>query len=80
MVSTQPDAADPIVCPLLGLAGDRNTHATFPHPSHRCFAVDHPASPDARAQSARCLTRDFLACDRFRTHLDHLWQSAQASG
>jgi LysM repeat protein len=66
IVGNQPD---PPACPLLGLAADRRTHFTYPHPGHRCFAKGHPTTADARRQAAYCLSLDFATCDRYRAWL-----------
>jgi hypothetical protein len=65
MVSTELDGPDAPVCPLLGLAADRRSHFTYPHPGHRCFATEHPATTDARRQAAYCLSAGYAACDRY---------------
>lgn len=66
MTSFASDEPDPPACPLLGLAADRRSHFTFPHPGHRCFASKHPATTDANRQASYCLSVEFPACDRFR--------------
>jgi LysM domain len=66
MVSAELDVPDAPACPLLGLAVDRRTHYTFPHPGHRCFATQPPGTTDPDRQSAYCLSARFDACDRFR--------------
>jgi LysM repeat protein len=63
IVGNQPD---PPACPLLGLAADRRSRFTYPHPGHRCFAKGHPAAADARRQTTYCLSVDYPKCDRFR--------------
>lgn len=75
MVSIERDGPDAPACPFLGLAADRRSHFTFPHPGHRCLAGKHPAAIDARRQSAYCLSLDFAACDRYRA-----WQRRAGSG
>jgi hypothetical protein len=60
------DRLDAPVCPYLGLASDRRSHFTYPHPGHRCFATDHPATTDARRQATYCLSPGYPACDRYR--------------
>jgi hypothetical protein len=75
MASYPLDGPDAPACPLLGLAADRRSHFTYPHPGHRCFAKNHAAATDARRQSAYCLSIDFSACDRYRA-----WQRRAASG
>jgi LysM repeat protein len=74
MASSELEVPDAPACPFLGLAADRRSHFTFPHPAHRCFVKNHAASADARRQSGFCLTPGFAACDRYRS-----WQSRQAA-
>ena len=66
MVSTELDGPDAPACPLLGLAADRRSHFTFPHPGHCCFATEHPATTDARRQTTYCLSPSYTACDRYQ--------------
>ena len=73
MASAELDIRDAPACPLLGLAADRRTHFTYPHPGHRCFATEHPATTDARRQATYCLSLDFTTCDRYRA-----WQARQS--
>ena len=68
MAGAELDLLGTSACPLLGLTSDRRTHFTFPNSGHRCFATGHPASTDARRQSAYCLSPRFDACDRFRVY------------
>jgi hypothetical protein len=56
---------EPAACPFLGLATDPRSHFTYPHPGHRCFAANRPATADARRQSAFCLNTTFPTCDRY---------------
>jgi hypothetical protein len=65
MVSPELDGPDAPACPLLGLAADRRSHFTYPHPGHRCFATEHPATTDARRQATYCLSPGYTACDRY---------------
>ena len=65
MVSPELDGLDAPVCPLLGLAADRRSHFTYPHPGHRCFAKRRPTTTDARRQAAYCLSPGYTACDRY---------------
>ena len=60
------DGVDGPVCPLLGMASDRRSHFTYPHPAHRCFAKQHGATTDARRQLDYCLSPSFASCDRFQ--------------
>lgn len=66
MASIELDRPDAPVCPLLGLAADRRSHFTYPHPGHRCFATEHPATTDARRQVTYCLSPGYTACDRYQ--------------
>jgi LysM domain len=65
MASIEFDGPDAPACPLLGLAADRRSHFTYPHPGHRCFATQPPGTTKPDRQSAYCLTSSFDACDRF---------------
>ena len=65
MASAELDIRDAPACPLLGLAADRHSHFTYPHPGHRCFATQPPGTTDPDRQSAYCLSARFDACDRF---------------
>jgi LysM domain len=67
MTSIELDGPDAPACPLLGLAADRRSHFTYPHPGHRCFAREHPATTDARRQATYCLSRGYTACNRYQT-------------
>jgi LysM domain len=75
MASADIDVPDAPACRLLGLAVDRRTHYTFPHPGHRCFATKSPGTTKLDRQSAYCLTARFDACDRFL-----VWQRRDAAG
>ena len=66
MASIELDGSDGPACPLLGLAADRGSHFMFPHPGHRCFAREHPATTDARRQATYCLSPGYAACDRYQ--------------
>lgn len=65
MDSTELDGSDVPACPLLGLATDRRSHYTYPHPGHRCFAKDRAAPADAGRQATYCLSVGYTACDRY---------------
>ena len=65
MGSMHSEVPDGPACPFLGLATDRRSHFTYPHPGHRCFVKERPASTDASRQAKYCLARDFAACDRY---------------
>lgn len=60
------DGVDGPVCPLLGMATDRRSHFTYPHPEHRCFAKERAATTDARRQIDYCISPSFSSCDRFQ--------------
>ena len=60
------DVPDAPGCPLLGLAVDRRTRYTFPHPGHRCYASGSPTTIEPGHQSTYCLSLEFMACDRYR--------------
>jgi LysM repeat protein len=64
--SIELDGPDAPACPLLGLAADRRSHFMYPHPGHRCFATQHPATTDARRQATYCLSPGYTACDRYQ--------------
>lgn len=66
MPGAELDGVDGPVCPLLGMATDRRSHFTYPHPAHRCFAKEHAAITDARRQLDYCLSPSFSSCDRFQ--------------
>ena len=65
MDSTQLDGSDVPACPLLGLAADRRSHFTYPHPGHRCYATDRATPADAVRQATYCLSLDHTTCDRY---------------
>jgi hypothetical protein len=46
MANIEIDGLDAPVCPLLGLAADRRSQFTYPHPGHLCFAPERPATTD----------------------------------
>jgi hypothetical protein len=66
MVSTIRDEPDPPACPHLGLAADRRSHSTYPHPGHRCFVKERPAVADRSCQATFCLTNGYPECDRYK--------------
>ena len=66
MTAMKLDEPDPPACPALGLADDRRSHFTYPHPGHRCFAKGDAAKADPRRQATFCLSPEFASCDRFR--------------
>jgi hypothetical protein len=66
MAGGELDGVDGAVCPFLGMATDRRSHFTYPHPAHRCFVKEHAAGTDARRQVNYCLSPNFSSCDRFQ--------------
>jgi LysM repeat protein len=66
MTSNELGGPEDPVCPFLGLAADRQSHFTYPHPGHRCFARNHPATTDARRQVKYCLSAGYEDCDRYQ--------------
>jgi hypothetical protein len=66
MGNLQFDGPDAEACPFIGLAEDPATRFTFPHPDHRCRAGGRPSVVEYGHQGRACLTRDFVACDRYR--------------
>jgi LysM repeat protein len=68
MASSKPDTSDAPACPHLGLAADRRSYFTYPHPGHRCFVKDRPATTDAGRQLAYCLNVGYVECDRYPAH------------
>jgi hypothetical protein len=75
MAGVEHEVPDAPGCPLLGLAADRRSHFTYPHPGHRCFAKKHAATTEARRQATYCLSLNFTACDRYQA-----WQRRAESG
>ncbi|MGD0862577.1 MAG: hypothetical protein ABSA21_07420 [Candidatus Limnocylindrales bacterium] len=67
MPAVERDLADAPACPLLGLAADRRTRYTFPHPDHLCYATATPGVLGPVHQAACCLSLSFMACDRYRS-------------
>jgi LysM repeat protein len=65
MARVEIEETDTPVCPHLGLAADPRSHFTYPHPGHRCFVKDQPATTDATRQATFCLSSGFTACDRY---------------
>jgi LysM repeat protein len=70
MASSEVEIPDAPACPFLGIAADRRSHFTFPHPAHRCYVKGHASSTDARRQTNFCLTNGYASCDRYRS-----WQA-----
>lgn len=66
MARVELDVPDAPGCPWLGLAVDRRTRYTFPHPGHRCHASVSPRTIEPGHQSTYCLNLEFMACDRYR--------------
>lgn len=75
MPAVEREVPDAPACPLLGLAADRRTRCTFPHPDHRCYATAAPAVLGPLHQAAVCLSLSFMACDRYRS-----WQGETGAG
>jgi hypothetical protein len=75
MAAVERDVPDAPVCPQLGLAVDRHTRFTFPHPGHRCYATAAPAVVEPSHQATYCVTLSFVTCDRYRA-----WQRETAAG
>ena len=73
------DTAEPYsvdaACPRLGLAVDRRTRFTFPHPGHRCHSTPTPTVIEPGQQEACCLTLGFRACIRYGA-----WRGEGAEG
>lgn len=76
MASFEFDGPDAPACPLLGLSADRRSHFMYPHPGHRCFAMENPATTDAYRQATYCLSPGYTACDRYKIRQ----HSVQAGG
>jgi LysM repeat protein len=84
MANIELDPADAPACPLLGLAKDSRSHFTYPHPGHRCFAAERPATTDARRQATYCLSPAYSACDRYQAQRHRAqtrvgWEPREAS-
>jgi hypothetical protein len=74
MVSSEFDVPDAPGCSLLGLAVDRRTRYTFPHPGHRCHATGPPGAIEPGHQSTFCLSTSSSACVRYQA-----WQRLAAT-
>jgi hypothetical protein len=79
-MATNVDAPDTGDCPLLGLAGDRQTHFMYPHPAHRCFASDRPAETDAVRQATYCLGGGHQGCDRYQARQRRMLEREGSEG
>ncbi len=55
-----------IVCPHLGLAGDRTLVRSQPDAAHRCYAQAGEPSPDLAYQAAYCMTDVHAGCPFFQ--------------
>ncbi|MCL4543825.1 MAG: hypothetical protein M1118_04365 [Chloroflexi bacterium] len=64
-------------CPLLGLADDRATHATFATPRHRCYAKKRPQPIEAGHQGIYCLGT-FEGCSIYASYASAVPQAAAA--
>ena len=60
-----PAAANPAVCPYLGLVDDPRTHFAFATTAHRCHSGSHPERIEVSHQGALCLSADYAACQRY---------------
>ncbi|MGZ6270050.1 MAG: hypothetical protein ACXWMU_05735, partial [Candidatus Limnocylindrales bacterium] len=65
MAAVELDVLDAPGCPHLGLAADRRTRFTFPHPGQRCFATRPPSTIEEGYQAGVCLSPDYAACGRY---------------
>jgi len=78
-VEAAPDAvAGDLVCPYLGMVGDRNAHHTFPSRTHLCHA-GAPAHVGLGFQLDFCLGGRFPDCARFQRAETAQPQAAQAA-
>ncbi|RME42392.1 MAG: hypothetical protein D6796_14485, partial [Caldilineae bacterium] len=53
------------ICPLLGLAEDREARFTYPEAAHLCYAAERPDTIPLDHQAAFCLTSNYPACSRY---------------
>jgi|GEM_PF-1898709 hypothetical protein len=67
MPAVEREVPDAPACPLLGIAADRRTRYTFPHPDHRCYATAAPAVIGPSHQAEFCLSLGFMPCDRYQS-------------
>jgi len=58
-------AANPAVCPYLGLVDDPRTHFAFATGAHRCHSGSRPEGIEVSHQAALCLTAGYVACPRY---------------
>lgn len=58
-------AANPGVCPYLGLVDDPRTHFAFATTAHRCHSGSRPERIEVSHQGALCLSADYAACQRY---------------
>ena len=58
-------AANPAVCPYLGLADDPRTHFAFATTAHRCHSGARPERIEVSHQATLCLGADYPACPRY---------------
>jgi len=54
-----------LVCPLLGLVGERGVTIDGVDAAHRCFADDPPSPLDRSTQAQLCLTDAYARCERY---------------
>ena len=71
MACVELDLSDAPGCPLIGLAADRGTRYTFPHPDHRCYSSGSANGIKPEKQATHCLCLDYTSCDLYR-----VWQQA----
>ena len=53
------------VCPVLGLAGDREHRLATWHPDHRCWAGPRPVAIERGFQATVCTTRAYTTCPAY---------------
>ena len=75
-----PLAANPIVCPFLGVADDPRTHFVFPTTAHRCYSASRREGIELSHQAALCLSGQYLACRRYVPPATPVVPSAAAAG
>ena len=62
---TAPLPGQPLVCPFIALADDRDVRLSVPDHRHRCFAEEPAAQRALAHQAAYCLAAAFPACPTF---------------
>jgi LysM repeat protein len=63
------------VCPVLGLAGDREHRLATWHPDHRCWARPQPATIEREFQTTVCTTDGYIGCPAY-----HAWAWGSSGG